>query len=148
LALLWFEFRQLKTTVISPELIPASPVNSSVAMKSTQSTSPPNHEASETRGSSLSTGIDPRLAKVSTRPFVGRLGGNQAFTASRDDPNYEEVLRESPDAAGHFGWREAFDLRLFLELDLWQQAIIEGLGSCMLVFVTGATGYALAAETP
>jgi hypothetical protein len=27
------------------------------------------------------------------RLFIGRLGGNQAFTVSRDDPDYDEKLR-------------------------------------------------------
>lgn len=78
-----------------------------------------------------------------SRPFVGRLGGNQAFTLSEDDPNYDEKLLLTPDASPCFTWRESFDLRGFKDVELWKQAVLEGWATSMLVWVTGLLGYAL-----
>jgi hypothetical protein len=101
-----------------------------------------------TGGRTLSTGMERRVDPVVSRPFVGRLGGNQAFTASKDDPDYDEILKNTPDASGHFTCAEAFDFSLFLDFDLWQQALIEGWATCMFVFITGSIGYGIAAKTP
>src|SRR5262245_51897017 len=81
--------------------------------------------------------------QIIDRPFVGRLGGNQAFTLLTDDPDYDAKLKHTPDAAPLFSWREAFDLETFRDVDLWQQAILEGWGTSMLVWITGLVGMAL-----
>jgi hypothetical protein len=86
--------------------------------------------------------------QVISRPFVGRLGGNQAFTVSRDDPDYDEKLKHTPDAAPLFTWREAFDFAGFRDVDLWQQAVLEGWGTSMLVWISGLVAYTLVPTVP
>ena len=61
-------------------------------------------------------------------PFVGRLGGNQQFTASAS--THVHVIRKTPDAGSSLLWKESFDLRLFLEPELLKQALFEGWGKC------------------
>ena len=39
---------------------------------------------------------------VESRPFVGRLGGNRAFTLSKDDPEYDDKIKRLPDAGESF----------------------------------------------
>lgn len=81
--------------------------------------------------------------QVISRPFVGRLGGNQAFTLSKDDPNYDEKLRTTPDASPCFTWQETFDLSGFGDVELWKQAVLEAWATSMLVWITGLLGYTL-----
>lgn len=82
--------------------------------------------------------------EVVSRPFVGRLGGNQAFTLSQDDPDYDEKIRRTPDAVPSFSWKESFDLRGFREAELWKQAILEGWASSMLVWINGLAAFTFA----
>lgn len=92
--------------------------------------------------------LSPRTEQVISRPFVGRLGGNQAFTLDVADPNYDEKLRNTPDAGASFTWKESFDLRGFVDGELWKQAILEGCATSLIVWITGLAGFSLAATTP
>jgi glycerol uptake facilitator-like aquaporin len=72
------------------------------------------------------------IRKVNIQPFVGRIGGNQLFTTTDTS-----VTASVPDAKRTPSWKELLDLRGFLEWSTWQNAIIEGVGTCLLVFMTG-----------
>lgn len=52
------------------------------------------------RHSSLHGSLHTRVPEevVESRPFVGRLGGNRAFTLSKDDPDYDDKIKRLPDA--------------------------------------------------
>ncbi|KDQ12155.1 hypothetical protein BOTBODRAFT_189428 [Botryobasidium botryosum FD-172 SS1] len=86
--------------------------------------------------------------EVLSRPFAGRLGGNQAFTLSKDDPDYDEKRRSTPDAATSLSWRESFDLRAFRDGELWTQAVFEGWATSMLVWTSGLLGLTFSSATP
>jgi hypothetical protein len=64
---------------------------------------------------------------TTTRPFIGRLGGNQGFVLDRHNAANAEILKEQPDSAPCMTLREQFDLRGFRSLGLWKAALIEGL---------------------
>jgi hypothetical protein len=87
-----------------------------------------------------------RSEEVISRPFLGRLGGNGAFTLDESDPNYDEKIRHTPDAGPSFTWKESFDLRGFLDVELWKQAFLEGWATAMLIWITGVPAYALSAS--
>jgi hypothetical protein len=65
---------------------------------------------------------------TTTRPFIGRLGGNQEFVIDRHNAANAEILREQPDSAPCMTLREQFDLGGFRNLGLWKAAVIEGVG--------------------
>jgi hypothetical protein len=92
--------------------------------------------------------LSQRSEQVISRPFVGRLGGNRAFTLDVADPNYDEKLRNTPDAGPSFTWKESFDLRGFVDAELWKQAILEGWATTMLVWITGLAAYSLVSTVP
>ncbi|GKZ32821.1 hypothetical protein AbraIFM66950_002454 [Aspergillus brasiliensis] len=81
--------------------------------------------------------------KPHVQPFVGRIGGNQGIVLDRSDPDNAEYLRKVPDAAPLMSARDAFNVRGFTDLDLWRFAVVECVGTMMLVFIT-----AWAAATP
>jgi hypothetical protein len=89
-----------------------------------------------------------RSEQVISRPFVGRLGGNQAFTLDVADPDYDEKLKNTPDAGSSFKWKESFDLRGFVDGELWKQAILEGWATSLIVWITGLVAYSLAPTIP
>jgi hypothetical protein len=66
--------------------------------------------------------------EATTRPFIGRLGGNQGFVLDRHNAANAEILKEQPDSAPCMTLREQFDLRGFRSLPLWKAAWIEGVG--------------------
>jgi hypothetical protein len=68
-------------------------------------------------------------SRANTRPFVGRLGGNQEFVLDRNDSANAELLKEQPDAAPYMTIREQLDLKGFKNLGLWKSALIEGIGN-------------------
>jgi hypothetical protein len=77
--------------------------------------------------------INPPLSyNTTTRPFIGRVGGNQGFVLDRHNAANAEILREQPDSAPCMTLKEQFDLRGFRNLGLWKAALIEGLGACPL----------------
>jgi len=61
-------------------------------------------------------------------PFIGRLGGNQAFILDRDNTSNAAILQQAPDAAPGMTLAEQFDLRPFRSIGLWKAAAIEGMG--------------------
>lgn len=76
-------------------------------------------------------------------PFVGRLGGNRAFSLDVADPNYDRALRSAHGAGPPLTWKGTLDPREFLDGELWKQAILEGWGTSLLVWLTGVTAYSL-----
>ena len=67
-------------------------------------------------------------------PFAGRLGGNQEYVVDRSNPENADLLKLVPDAAPNLNFKEAFDLRGFSELNLYKQAVIEGVGMLFIIF--------------
>jgi hypothetical protein len=80
-----------------------------------------NHSNSQARA--------PPSYKQTTRPFIGRLGGNQEFVLDRHNAANAEILREQPDSAPCMTLREQFDLQGFRSLGLWKVAVLEGFGT-------------------
>jgi hypothetical protein len=91
-------------------------------------------QAVELRQRKSRTGETPSIA---TRPFAGRIGGNQEFTVSPDDPDYGSVISKQPDAAAGFTWSESLSLGGFSDVDLWKQATIEGVATCLQTYLGG-----------
>lgn len=77
----------------------------------------------------------PSPSRVNSRPFAGRIGGNQIFTATTSDPSYETITKAVPDAIGDATWAAILDLRGFRELILWKTAVIEGVGTGLQVYI-------------
>lgn len=65
---------------------------------------------------------------TTTKPFIGRVGGNQGFVLDRHNAANAEILKEQPDSAPCMTLKEQFDLRGFRSLGLWKAALIEGIG--------------------
>lgn len=70
-----------------------------------------------------SSGIDD--TKLRNTSFAGRIGGNQQFTVSRDDPDYDKIKSETPDAVANVTWKELCSLRGFREPAIWKSGLIE-----------------------
>lgn len=87
-------------------------------------------------------GISPPA--VNFRPFAGRIGGNQLLALSPDDPQYDALIAKAPDAAPNLPWRASLDPRGFSDVELWKQAIIEGVGTALQVFLSGLYSFGLA----
>jgi len=85
-----------------------------------------------------------RTPSVATRRFVGRIGGNQEFTVSPDDSDFGSVVSKQPDAAADFTWSESLGLAGFTDVDLWKQATIEGVATCLQTYVGGLYAIGLA----
>jgi hypothetical protein len=66
--------------------------------------------------------------QISSAPFIGRVGGNQAFVLDRDDASNASILQDTPDAAPGMTLAEQLDLRPFRTLGLWKAAVVEGMG--------------------
>jgi glycerol uptake facilitator-like aquaporin len=75
-------------------------------------------------------------ADLTSQPFAGRLGGNQEFILNPKDIDHQEALKHVPDASPFITLREIFNLRGFLEPDLWKAAAVEGMGTILLVWIT------------
>jgi hypothetical protein len=78
-----------------------------------------------------------RAPSVSSRPFAGRIGGNQEFTLAPDDASFSDVVERVPDAAATFSWRESVRLEAFADVELWKEAVIEGVGTGLQLFLAG-----------
>ena len=74
-------------------------------------------------------------SEANISPFIGRLGGNGVGTVSRCSSN-SDLLKAVPDAAPLMSLRDQFNLRPFLTIGLWKAALMEGVGSLMLVWAT------------
>lgn len=76
---------------------------------------------------------------IASRPFAGRIGGNQEFTVSADDASFIKI----PDAASSFTWHQSFYLSAFADIELWKESIIEGVGTCLQVWLSGMVSVGL-----
>lgn len=74
---------------------------------------------------------------VSKYNFAGRIGGNQQFTISPLDPSYANVISKLPDATSKFTWKQSVSLRSLGDVDLWKQALLEGVGTCVQMYLAG-----------
>ncbi|OJI98688.1 hypothetical protein ASPVEDRAFT_38191 [Aspergillus versicolor CBS 583.65] len=69
-------------------------------------------------------------------PFAGRIGANQEFAVDKDTCTQRELLQKFPDAAPWIPVRDALSLRTILQPELWKAAVTEGIGTCLLVYLT------------
>ena len=83
-----------------------------------------------------------RVHSSSNRPlaggiqFAGRIGGNQSFVLDRSDPLNAALLARVPDAAPYMSIRQQLSIHGFLEPDLWRAALIEGIATMLLTYIT------------
>ncbi|KAF2688797.1 MIP transporter [Lentithecium fluviatile CBS 122367] len=87
---------------------------------------------------------DSRTPSIASRPFAGRIGGNQEFTLSPSDSDFGSVISKQPDAAAAFTWKQSLGLRGFADVELWKQATIEGVGTCLQIYLSGLYSIGLA----
>ncbi|KAH8811145.1 putative aquaporin transporter [Xylogone sp. PMI_703] len=73
---------------------------------------------------------------LTSQPFAGRLGGNQEFVLDPRNVDNESTLKRVPDASPFISISDIFNLKGFLEPDLWKAAATEGLGTLLLVWIT------------
>jgi hypothetical protein len=73
----------------------------------------------------------PLPADLASRPFAGRLGGNQEFIL--DPKNVENIaaLKRVPYASPFISLPGIFTPRGFLEPQLWKAAVTEGMGALL-----------------
>jgi glycerol uptake facilitator-like aquaporin len=79
----------------------------------------------------------PLEAHPASQPFAGRLGGNQEFILDPKDLANQSTLKRVPDASPFISIPDIFNLRGFLEPELWRAAFIEFVGTLLLVWITG-----------
>ena len=46
-------------------------------------------------------------------------------------------MSKVPDAATKFSWQQSFYLRGFVDIELWKEATIEGVGTCLQIYLAG-----------
>jgi hypothetical protein len=68
---------------------------------------------------------------IASRPFAGRLGGNQGFTSSAAS------FASIPDAYASFTWQQSLSLTPFTDIELWKESFIECVGTCLQVYLSG-----------
>ena len=95
---------------------------------------PQNHERHRKKRGKSHAGLT-----VASRPFAGRIGGNQEFTVSADDASFTRI----PDAAPSFSWAQSFYPSAFTDVELWKESIIEGVGTCLQVYLSGLVSVGL-----
>jgi hypothetical protein len=83
------------------------------------------------------------MIPIQTSDRLSRADSDKAFTLDIPDALYDEKLQKNPDAVICFSWKESFDLRGFADSELWKNAIFEGWGTSMLVWLTGLATYSL-----
>lgn len=76
---------------------------------------------------------------ISSRPFAGRIGGNQEFVVSPDDASLASI----PDAAAIFSWHESFHTSAFADVELWKESSIEAIGTCLQTYLSGLASVGL-----
>src|SRR5438128_1745526 len=74
---------------------------------------------------------------VASRPFAGRIGGNQEFTLDPCDTSFTSTLEKLPDAGSIFTWKQSFSFRAFADIELWKEAFIEYVGTCLQTWLSG-----------
>lgn len=75
--------------------------------------------------------------ELASQAFAGRLGGNQEFILDPKNLDNLQALKRVPDASPFITLRDTFNLRGFLEPELWKAAVTEGIGTLLLVWCTG-----------
>lgn len=75
---------------------------------------------------------------LASRPFAGRIGGNQDFVA--EDPSQAKI----PDASPAFSWGQSFYFKAFADADLWKEAFIELVGTLLQTYLSGLVTVGLA----
>jgi hypothetical protein len=88
---------------------------------------------------SLPSAFKPRIPS----PFVAKSGGNPPCVPDFLASNYNCKVPNVPDVVSSLTWKESFDLRGFGDGELWKQAFLEGLGTSLLVWLTGVAAYSL-----
>ncbi|CAH0046606.1 unnamed protein product [Clonostachys solani] len=92
------------------------------------------HDLEGLAASAASDNSSDRDFEINIPPFVGRLGGNGvALSRSRSNVAF---LENVPDAAPLMSLREIANCKPFLTVPLWKSALMEGVGSLMLVWIT------------
>ena len=79
-------------------------------------------------------------ADPASQPFAGRIGGNQEFILDPKNIENAQTLKRVPDASPFISLPEIFNLRGFFERGLWRAAVIEGMGTLLLVWSSGFFG--------
>ncbi|KAL4894282.1 aquaporin-like protein [Aspergillus ambiguus] len=69
-------------------------------------------------------------------PFAGRIGANQEFSLDKNKCGQKELLEKIPDAAPWIPLRDSLSLKPILQIALWKAAIVEAIGTCLLVYLT------------
>ena len=69
-------------------------------------------------------------------PYAGRIGGIQDFVLDRSDPANAAELERVPDAAPLMSMSALLDLRGFRQHELWKAAVMEGVATFMIVYLT------------
>ena len=72
--------------------------------------------------------------------FAGRLGGGQRFTITSTIPSSPDA---APDAYRDTTWSSLLSPTSFTDINLWKFAIIEGVGTALQTFLSGALGHGL-----
>ncbi|KAF2716100.1 MIP transporter [Polychaeton citri CBS 116435] len=90
--------------------------------------------------SSYNNGEITQRARIADATFAGRVGGNQEFIASPDNIS---LLERQPDAAPLRSLTASFNLDNFADGDIWRMALLEGLGSMLLIFLLGGPAIGL-----
>ena len=85
------------------------------------------------------------MTLIQTSNRMGHHYSDSAKVFALDNPDalYDEKLQKDPHATIFFTWTESFDLRGFVDCELWKKAIFEGWGKSMLVWLTGLATYSL-----
>lgn len=93
-------------------------------------------EASDAHSGLRERKRDPKSLTIASRPFAGRVGGNQEFTVPAEDASL-------PDASAVFSWRQSFSTHAFADIELWKESFIEGVGTCLQVYLSGLAAVGL-----
>lgn len=84
---------------------------------------------------------------VASRPFAGRIGGNQEFTLNPSDASFDSTVKRVPDAGTTFTWKQSFSVHAFTDLELWKESICEGVGTCLQIYLSGLYAIGLGDST-
>ncbi|PVH71556.1 hypothetical protein DL98DRAFT_596824 [Cadophora sp. DSE1049] len=77
------------------------------------------------------------IENIATSQFAGRVGGNQVFAKSVDDPDYQETKGRCPDTARDPRWRDILSLSGFQDQHLWRYALEEGFAVFFQQYIGG-----------
>ena len=80
---------------------------------------------------------------IASRPFAGRIGGNQEFILNPSDASFVSTVQNLPDAGAAFTWKQSFSLRGFTDVELWKESFLEGIGTCLQIYLSGLAAIGL-----